>query len=98
MIKALFFSLALILISGCKTVTKKVDEASKKESQKLSKFLKKTETELKIEFGEPDLIDLANNKNRILVYYDSKFKIKCERSFEVNRKNIVVAFNSKNCF
>ena len=42
MIKALFFSLALILISGCKTVTKKVDEASKKESQKLSKFLKKT--------------------------------------------------------
>jgi len=92
------FFLFIILISGCKTVTNKVDEASKKESQKLSKFLKKTESELKIEFGKPDFIETANNKNRILVYYDSKFKIKCERRFEVDPKNIVVAFSSKNCF
>ena len=92
------FFLLIILISGCKTVTKKVDEASKKESQKLSKFLKKTESELKIEFGTPDLIEIANNKNKILIYYDSKFKIKCERRFEIDPKNIVVAFNSKNCF
>ena len=96
--RIIFFCLALILISGCKTVTKKVDEASKKESQKLSKFLKKTESELKIEFGTPDLIEIANNKNKILIYYDSKFKIKCERRFEIDPKNIVVAFNSKNCF
>ena len=96
--KLLFFFVVLILISGCKTVTKKVDEASKKESQKLSKFLKKTESELKIEFGTPDLIEIGNNKNRILIYYDSKFKIKCERRFEIDPKNIVVAFNSKNCF
>ena len=97
--KKLFtFFLFIILISGCKTVTKKVDEASKKESEKLSRFLKKTESELKIEFGTPDLIEIANNKNKILVYYDSKFKIKCERRFEVDPKNIVVAFNSKNCF
>ena len=92
------FFLLIILISGCKTVTKKVNQASKKESQKLSKFLKKTESELKIEFGTPDLIEITNNKNRILVYYDSKFKIKCERRFEVDSRNIVVAFNSKNCF
>ena len=96
--KLLFFFVVLILISGCKTVTKKVDEASKKESQKLSKFLKKTESELKIEFGKPDLIEIANNKNKILVYYDSKFKIKCERRFEIDPKDVVVAFNSKNCF
>ena len=97
--KKLFtFILFLVLISGCKTVTSKVDEASRKESEKLNKFLKKTESELKIEFGKPDLIEMANNKNRILVYYDSKFKIKCERRFEVDPKNIVVAFNSKNCF
>ena len=96
--KCLIICFFLVLISGCKTVTKKVDEASKKESQKLSKFLKKTETELKIEFGEPDLIDLANNKNRILVYYDSKFKIKCERRFEIDPTNVIVAFRSKNCF
>ena len=96
--KLFIFILFLVLISGCKTVTSKVDEASRKESEKLNKFLKKTESELKIEFGKPDLIEMANNKNRILVYYDSKFKIKCERQFEVDPKNIVVAFNSKNCF
>ena len=96
--KIFIFILFLALISGCKTVTNKVDEASKKESERLNKFLKKTESELKIEFGTPDLIEVANNKNRILVYYDSKFKIKCERRFEVDPKNIVVAFSSKNCF
>tara|TARA_B100000686_G_scaffold221808_1_gene228899 strand:- start:225 stop:521 length:297 start_codon:yes stop_codon:yes gene_type:complete len=96
--KILFFVSVLILISGCKTVTTKVDEASKRESERLSKFLKKTESELKIEFGKPDLIEIANNKNKILVYYDSKFKIKCERRFEIDPKDVVVAFNSKNCF
>ena len=92
------FSLIFILISGCKTVTKKVDEASEKESERLSKFLKKTESELKIEFGKPDSVEMGNNKNKILIYYDSKFKIKCERRFEVDPKDIVVAFKSKNCF
>ena len=64
----------------------------------MSSFLKKTESELKIEFGKPDSIEVANNKNKVLVYRDSKFKIKCERRFEVDSRNIVVAFNSKNCF
>ena len=96
--KILTFCVVLILISGCKTVTKKVDEASKQESEKLGRFLKKTESELKIEFGKPDLVEIANNKNRILVYRDSKFKIKCERRFEIDPTNVVVAFNSKNCF
>ena len=96
--KILIFCLALILITGCKTISEKVDKVSDKESQKLSSFLKKTESELKIEFGKPDSIEVANNKNKILVYRDSKFKIRCERRFEVDSKNIVVAFNSKNCF
>ena len=86
------------LIPGCKTVTDKVDKASEKETKKLSKFLKKTENELKIEFGKPDEVEVMSNKNKILVYYDTKFKIKCERRFEVDQKNIVIAFNSKNCF
>ncbi len=90
--------LLLLITTGCKTVTEKVDMASEKETKKLSKFLKKTESELKIEFGKPDAVEVMNNKNKILVYYDSKFKIKCERRFEVDQKNIVIAFNSKNCF
>ncbi len=96
--KIFVLCLVFILISGCKTVTKKVDEASIKETEKLSKFLKKTETELKIEFGEPDSISVEKNKNKIFIYYDSKFKIKCERRFEINQENIVISFSSKNCF
>ena len=96
--KLLKFFVILILISGCKTVTDKVDKASEKETKKLSKFLKKTESELKIEFGKPDSVELLSNKNKILIYNESKFKIKCERRFEVDQKNIVIAFNSKNCF
>ena len=96
----IFTSLILIvfLITGCKTVSKKVDDGSNKEVEKLEKFLKKTESELKIEFGNPDIVEISDNKNRILVYYDSKFKIKCERRFEVNSQKIIVAFKSKNCF
>ena len=90
--------LLLFLTSGCKTVTEKVDMASEKATKKLSKFLKKTESELKIEFGKPDVVEVMSNKNKILVYYESKFKIKCERRFEVDQKNIVIAFKSKNCF
>ncbi len=85
-------------MSACKIISKKVDDATQQEEKKLSKFLKKTESELKIEFGKPDLIETANNQNKVLVYYDSKFKIKCERRFEVNKKNKVVGFSSKNCF
>ena len=94
------FNLILVffLITGCKTVTEKVDKATSKETEKLSRFLQKTESELKIEFGNPDLEEQAANKNKILVYYDSKFKIKCERRFEINRKNEIVGFSSKNCF
>ena len=96
--KILILPLTLMLLCSCETISKKVDSATEEEEKKLSKFLKKTESELKIEFGTPDLIEITNNKNRILVYYDSKFKIKCERRFEVDPKNIVVAFSSKNCF
>ncbi len=96
--KFLILYMILILLSACKTISKKVDDATQQEEKKLSKFLKKTESELKIEFGKPDLIETANNQNKVLVYYDSKFKIKCERRFEVNKKNKVVGFSSKNCF
>tara|TARA_B100001029_G_C14869277_1_gene343595 strand:- start:259 stop:552 length:294 start_codon:yes stop_codon:yes gene_type:complete len=95
--KCLIICFFLVLISGCKTVTKKVDEASKKETEMLNKFLKKTENDIKIEFGQPDSIENLNN-NKVLVYRGTKFKIKCERRFEVNPKNVVVAFSSKNCF
>ena len=86
-----------LTITGCKTVSKKVDAASEEETKKLSRFLNKSTDELKIEFGKPDFIEVASSKSKIFVYYDSKFKIKCERRFEIENSK-VVGFSSKNCW
>jgi hypothetical protein len=80
------------------TVSTKIDKTISKEEQKLSQFLNKTVEELKIEFGEPDIIETTNKKNKHFVYLKSKIKIKCERRFEINPQNLVVGFSSKNCF
>ena len=90
--------LPLFVLVSCKTVSTKVDKTVSKEEKKLSKFLNKSVEELKIEFGEPDLVEITNNTNKNFVYLKSKLKIKCERRFEINPKNIVVGFSSKNCF
>ena len=95
-----FFIYAIVIfltITSCKTVSKKVDAVSEEEKKKLSRFLNKSTDELKIEFGKPDFIEVANSKNKIFVYYDSKFKIKCERRFEIESSK-VVGFSSKNCW
>ena len=99
--KKINFILSIILfvtLLGCKTVTTKVDKTNSKEEQKLSQFLNKTVQELKIEFGEPDIIETTDKKNKHFVYLKSKLKIKCERRFEINPQNLVVGFSSKNCF
>ena len=94
----LIIFLIFFVFQSCKTVSTKVDKTISKEEQKLSQFLNKTVEELKIEFGEPDIIETTDKKNKHFVYLRSKLKIKCERRFEVDQKNIVIAFNSKNCF
>ena len=92
------YAIAIFLtIISCKTVSKKVDAVSEEEKKKLSRFLNKSTEELKIEFGKPDFIEGVNSKNKIFVYYDSKFKIKCERRFEIENSK-VVSFSSKNCW
>jgi len=85
-------------LNTCGTISKKVDNVTQQEEEKLNKFLKKTESELKIEFGKPDSVEVTDKQNKVLVYYDSKFKIKCERRFEIDKKNRVIGFSSKNCF
>ena len=93
---AIFF--ILFTLMSCKTVTTKVNETVSEEEKKLSSFLNKSVEELKIEFGEPDLIETTTKLNKNFIYFNSKLKIKCERRFEINPKNIVVGFTSKNCF
>ena len=90
--------LILFTLMSCKTVTTKVNETVSEEEKKLSSFLNKSAEELKIEFGEPDLIETTTKLNKNFVYFNSKLKIKCERRFEINPKNIIVGFTSKNCF
>ena len=70
----------------------------KKEEKDLSKWLNKSEEALKSFYGQPDKVEFLKTRNRNYVYITEKYKIKCERKFEVNPRNIVVGFSSKNCF
>ena len=85
-------------LTACETVSQKIDEKTVEEERELSKWLNKPETELKIVYGQPDKVEFLDSRNRNYIYLNEKFKIKCERKFEINPKNIVVGFSSKNCF
>ena len=87
-----------ILLAGCQTVTQKIDQTTELEKKELSKWLNKPEEDLKSFYGQPDKVQFLKTRNRNYVYITEKYKIKCERKFEVNPKNIVVGFSSKNCF
>ena len=93
-----FLTLFLLGLNGCQTISTKVDEATQKEEQKLSKWIGKTETQLTSSLGKPDRINFENSGHRNYVYVSKKLKIKCERKFEINRSNVVLGFSSKNCF
>ena len=100
--KKLFFvilyTFLIISLGGCQTVSKKIEDTTSKEAKKLSRWLNKTEEDLKSFYGQPDKVEFLKTRNRNYVYITEKFKIKCERKFEVNPRNIVVGFSSKNCF
>ena len=94
----IFFILIIFLtISACQTVSEKIDEKTALEQKELSKWLNKSESDLKIFYGQPDKVEFLETRNRNYVYETKKFNIKCERKFEINPKNIVVGFSSKNC-
>ena len=99
-IKFVFFIIFgfLMLLSACQSVSKKIDEKTIQEEKELSKWLNKPESELKIVYGQPDKIEFLETRNRNYIYITEKFKIKCERKFEINQNNTVIGFTSKNCF
>ena len=99
-IKFVFFIIFgfLILLSACQSVSKKIDEKTIQEEKELSKWLNKPESELKIVYGQPDKIEFLETRNRNYIYISEKYKIKCERKFEINQNNTVIGFTSKNCF
>ncbi len=91
-------TLLLILLPGCQTVSKKIEDTTAQEEKELSKWLNKNEQHLKNFYGQPDKVEFLKTRNRNYVYVTEKYKIKCERKFEINPRNIVVGFSSKNCF
>ena len=96
-------SVALLLFcafsfTSCQTVTDKIDEKTAIEEKELSRWLNKSESELKIQYGQPDKVEFLKTRNRNYIYVSKKLKIKCERKFEINRNNVVIGFSSKNCF
>ena len=98
-IKFVFFIIfSSLIFTACQSVSKKIDEKTMQEEKELSKWLNKSESALKIVYGQPDKIEFLETRNRNYIYIAEKFKIKCERKFEINPNNMVIGFSSKNCF
>ena len=99
--KLRFFLITIIfvnLLTGCQTVKEKIDNIVQKENEKLSEFIGKSLSELKMELGKPDE-DFKNAKGNLEVIYNTKkYLIPCERRFEINSDNIVIGFVSNGCF
>jgi|TARA_X000001036_G_scaffold417634_1_gene435782 hypothetical protein len=85
-------------MTACQKVTQKIDQTTELERKELSKWLNKSENDLKIFYGHPDKVEFLKTRNRNYVYISEKYKIKCVRKFEIDPKNMVVGFSSKNCF
>ena len=99
--KLRFFLITIIfvnLLTGCQTVKEKTDNIVQKENKKLSEFIGKSLSELKMELGKPDE-DFKNAKGNLEVIYNTKkYLIPCERRFEINSDNVVIGFVSNGCF
>ena len=99
--KLRFFLITIIFVNlliGCQTVKEKTDNIVLKENKKLSEFIGKSLSELKMELGKPDE-DFKNAKGNLEVIYNTKkYLIPCERRFEINSDNIVIGFVSNGCF
>ena len=99
--KLRFFLITIIFLNsltGCQTVKEKTDDIVQKENEKLSEFIGKSLSELKMELGKPDE-DFKNAKGNLEVIYNTKkYLIPCERRFEINSDNIVIGFVSNGCF
>ena len=87
-----------MLFTACQSVSKKIDEKTLQEEKELSKWLNKSESELKIVYGQPDQIEFLETRNRYYIYSSKKYNITCVRKFEVNPNNMIIGFTSKNCF
>ena len=57
----ILYTLFLISLIGCQTVSKKIEDTTTKEEQELSKWLNKSEEDLKSFYGQPDEVEYEDN-------------------------------------
>tara|TARA_B110000014_G_C19683599_1_gene358429 strand:- start:248 stop:544 length:297 start_codon:yes stop_codon:yes gene_type:complete len=94
----LTFFLITLLFNGCKTIENTSQNVNKKENEKLTKFLQKSESELKTVMGEPNEITIDEKGSKFFTYTKKKYNITCERKFEINKDQTIIGFSSKGCF
>ena len=74
------FVLILIFIftslASCQTVSDKIDKKISEEEKQLSRWLNRSEEELKIEFGKPDKVNFKDNSRNRFYVYTKKIKNK----------------------
>ncbi|MDC0216281.1 hypothetical protein OAJ75_04235 [Candidatus Pelagibacter sp.] len=90
--------LVLIFITSCQTINEKSQSITKKENEKLSKFIGQPISELMIVMGSPDNEAKDEKGSKIFIYKNKKYGISCERRFEINEVDMIVGFSSKGCF
>ena len=98
-IKSILIILPIMLfLFSCQTVKEKTDAIVEKENKRLSKYIGKKSTKLKIDLGNPDE-DYKNEKGNLeIIYRTKKYGISCERRFEIDSNSIVIGFVSNGCF
>ena len=73
-IKFIFFICSsLILLTGCESVSKKIDAKTIQEEKELSKWLNQPESELKIVFGLPNKIEFTDQGTRNYIYITESY-------------------------
>ena len=88
----------LFFLTSCQTIKQKTDIIIEKENNKLSQYIGKTSSSLKMDLGKPDEDFKNENGNLEFVYNTRKYGILCERRFERDSNSIVIGFVSNGCF
>ena len=82
----ILYTLFLILLLSCQSVSKKIENSQDKEQKELSKWLDKAESELKNFYGQPDRIEFLDSRNRNYVFVTEKYY----PGFRVEKKTALV--------
>ena len=75
-----------------------IQETIKKEDQRLSTFIGKNQSYVRIDLGNPTE-EIVNEQGFItLIYKSKKYGFKCVRTFTVDKANMISGFESKGCW